>query len=531
MVRDLVISAEEANGFTTLLRIEGRLDAQNASRLLERIASLPDVHPNLILDLSGVSFLGSSGIGALLSLAQDFQGRGGGIRIEAASPAVASVVRLLNLEAFLPLDRTGPSHEVHAIAAKREYSLLALVELSQELMLSKNLFAAAEIFLLNLMGHLRPSGACLWLFAEGAREPVLVGTHGVGREDAAALMAQCAPALLTRAYANGTPLSFEELDSAGSGLLLELAQRAGLHFLVPITAELDLLGILAIGLPEDADPYSDLDLKILRASAAIAGMSFWNGRISGRLLEQNRELRLANERLEDLDRLKSEFLANVNHELRTPLTTIMATLDCLANIEQDASTLEFLQPAREEARKLRNLIENVLTLSEVGSDSRVLDLVEHDVAKLVEEYHQERLPGMTSSLREFTFARGTGNLWARFDEGRLIDVLDAIVDNAVKFTPLGSAIQLRVRRVTVGGEQWVRIDVEDNGPGIPAKEIPALFESFRQADGSSTRKVGGMGIGLSLARGLTERFGGRLEATSVAGKGSTFSVLLPAMPQ
>jgi signal transduction histidine kinase len=264
---------------------------------------------------------------------------------------------------------------------------------------------------------------------------------------------------------------------------------------------------------------------------AIAGMSFRNGRISGRLLDQNRELRLANERLEDLDRLKSEFLANVNHELRTPLTTIMATLDCLANIEQDASALELLQPAREEARKLRTLIENVLTLSEVGSDSRALDLVEHDVAKLVEEYHRERLPGMTSSLREFTFARGTGNLWARFDEGRLIDVLDAIVDNAVKFTPLGSAIRLRVGRVIDDGEPWVRIEVEDNGPGIPAEELPALFEPFRQADGSSTRKVGGMGIGLSLARGLTERFGGRLEATSAAGKGSTFSVLLPAMPQ
>lgn len=524
-----MISAEEADGFTTLLRIEGRLDARNAPRLLEQIASLPHVRPNLILDLSRVPFLGSSGIGALLALAQEFQGRGGGIRIEAASPAVASVVRLLNLEAFLPLDRSGPSHEVHAIAAKREYSLLALVELSQELMLSQDLFGAAEIFLLNLMGHLRPSGACLWLFAEGAREPVLVGTHGVRREDARALMADCAPGLLARPRANGAPLTFEELNRSGNGSLRQLADRAGLHLLVPITAEDELLGLLAIGRTEDGHPYSDLDLEVLRASVAIAGMSFRNGRISGRLIEQNRELRLANERLKDLDRLKSEFLANVNHEFRTPLTTIMATLDCLASLQLDAPSLELLHPAQEEARKLRTLIENVLTLSEVGTDSSALDLVEGDVARMVEEYHRERLPGMTSSLREFTFSQGTGNLRARFDEGRLIDVLDAIVDNAVKFTPSGSAIQLRVGRVTFDGEQWVRIEVADNGPGIPAEDLPALFESFRQADGSSTRKVGGMGIGLSLARGLTERCGGRLEATSKPGSGSTFSVLLPVV--
>jgi signal transduction histidine kinase len=445
---------------------------------------------------------------------------------------VASVVHLLNLEAFLPLDRPAPSVEAHSIAAKREYSLLALVELSQGLILSENLFGAAEIFLLNLMGHLRPSGACLWLFAEGARQPVLVGTHGVRRADAAALMAACAPALLERPPVHGTPLRFEDLDDSGNGLS-ELVGRTGLRLLVPIAAEDELLGLLALGHPEDADRYGDLDLEILRASVAIAAMSFRNGRISGRLIEQNRELRLANERLHDLDRLKSEFLANVNHELRTPLTTIMTTFDCLATVEgeRDNASIALLQPAREEAAKLRALIENVLKLAEAGSDSLALDLAEKDVAQSVEAYHRERLPGMTSGLREFTFTRGPGNLWARFDEGRLVDVLDAIVDNAVKFTPSGSAIQLRVHRVTVGDVPWVRIEVADNGPGIPPEDLPTLFEAFRQADGSSTRKFGGMGIGLSLARRLTERFGGLLEAASVLGRGSVFSVLLPARPE
>jgi anti-anti-sigma factor len=116
---------------------------------------------------------------------------------------------------------------------------------------------------------------------------------------------------------------------------------------------------------------------------------------------------------------------------------------------------------------------------------------------------------------------------ARFDENQLRAILDALIENAVKFTPVGSKIRMHVREAMEDGERWARIDVEDDGPGIPSAQLPTLFEPFRQVDGSMTRKEGGMGIGLALALQLAEGLGGRLTAKSVEGGGSCFSLFLP----
>jgi anti-anti-sigma factor len=109
--------------------------------------------------------------------------------------------------------------------------------------------------------------------------------------------------------------------------------------------------------------------------------------------------------------------------------------------------------------------------------------------------------------------------------------LDALIDNAVKFTVAGARIQLRVRRIVEDGKEWIGVEVIDDGPGVPPDQLAALFEPFRQLDGSMTRAVGGMGIGLSLAQRLAGGLEGRLTATSEPGKGSTFTLLLPGVVQ
>ena len=156
-----------------------------------------------------------------------------------------------------------------------------------------------------------------------------------------------------------------------------------------------------------------------------------------------------------------------------------------------------------------------------------LDLEEADVGEIVEGFCEERRPGASECFRELVWAIETGLPKIRVDEKRLVQIVDALVDNALKFTAEGSQVEVRVRRETQPDGTWIAIDVADNGPGIPEDRIPVLFEPFRQADGSSTRAVGGMGLGLSFSRLLVTAMGGQIEVSSAPGQGTTFTVYLP----
>src|SRR6185295_8499812 len=280
--------------------------------------------------------------------------------------------------------------------------------------------------------------------------------------------------------------------------------------------------------PWRRSPYSKLDIEALRASLSIAAAALQNARFQSRLFERNRELRSLSVRLRDVDRLKSEFLANVNHELRTPLSVIVASLECMARLGESAAPgREFLEFASRQSKKLQEMIERVLTFSAATEGRLQPELVAGDVAHFVNTYYLERLPGVASGLRESTCVCERSPAPGRFDADHLGRILDALIDNAVKFTSAGSQIQLRMQRTREHDSAWIRIDVADDGPGIPSDQLRDVFEPFRQGDNSMTRTAGGMGMGLALAQRLAEGMGGRLSVETEPGGGSTFSLLLP----
>ena len=425
-------------------------------------------------------------------------------------------------------DASRPDEAVRLLA-QREYSLHAVMDLSQALAQSHDLYATIDALLLTLMGQFGLSRACLWLLPEGGSDPpILVRTRGVDSAHAQIIMASCATPLMDRFRARQAPLTVTSLVGAEGAPIREFAERAGLQIFAPIAVREEVIGILGLGARLDGEPCTDLDMRLLETSLAIASIALVNGTYYGRLLEKGRELRLATERLEELDRLKFEFLGNVNHELRTPLSIIIASLDCLGRIETEGSPgQEFLRYASGQAHKLFGMVENLLTLSAAGRDAHRSVTASADIVTSVSSYYRERLPGVSSGLRELTCVLEAAELNARFDENQLRAILDALIENAVKFTPVGSKIRMHVREAMEDGERWARIDVEDDGPGIPSAQLPTLFEPFRQVDGSMTRKAGGMGIGLALALQLAEGLGGRLTATSEEGGGSCFSLFLP----
>jgi signal transduction histidine kinase len=417
------------------------------------------------------------------------------------------------------------------LVAMREHTLLSLSELSQELTISLDLFNLVDLVLFNLMGQLGTSRAAIWLVSEqGSGVPILVRSHGMNRPVAKALGSIWTTGVMDRLGKAQKPLPLEALEEVMDPAGARLVKQAEIAVLAPIVARGEVLGVLGLGPRVGGDAFGPVELGALQAALAMVGVAIQNMSYYNRLLENNRQLRLANEDLKNLDRLKSEFLQNVNHELRTPLTSIIAYVDCLLDPRIDGNhTGEFLKVVMEEALRLQGLLENLLAFSAVTDEKLSLSLTTGDVTVPLARYYQERLPGVSDGLRELVYAWDADVPPARYDEKRVIQIVDSLIDNAVKFTPEGSRIQLRARKAFLDGKLWACIEVEDDGPGIPRDRIPILFESFRQADGSSTRSVGGLGIGLALAKRLALAMDGQLNATSEIGRGSMFSVYLPAI--
>jgi signal transduction histidine kinase len=227
---------------------------------------------------------------------------------------------------------------------------------------------------------------------------------------------------------------------------------------------------------------------------------------------------------DELIRLKEEFLANVSHELRTPLNVIFGYTDMLREDEQDAERRSALDRVRAQSEQLLELVRDLMTLSGLSAGKISLEIGPVDAGDVVGRL--QLLMQQLARGRPVTFvcecARALPILHT--DPLRLEQVLTNLVTNAFKFTPAGS-VELRV--AWDDATRRMRFEVADTGIGIPARELPFIFDEFRQVDGSMSRDHGGIGLGLALVRRLVGLLGGEVTVSSRPGVGSTFVVALP----
>ncbi len=238
------------------------------------------------------------------------------------------------------------------------------------------------------------------------------------------------------------------------------------------------------------------------------------------------ELRAAKDAAEEASRLKSSFLRMATHELRTPLTIVSGYVELLAEsagTRLTAEEREFIDIAQSGTKTLTTLVEDLLDLARIEAGR--LDLTIHplDVGEVIERVHrmvsaQAAAKGIGS---QFVLEPGLPPVAA--DPDRLFQVLLNLVGNAIKFTERGH-VQSSVRSRRDG----VEISVADTGIGIPPEALTSIFDEFRQADASTTRRFGGTGLGLAIAKRLVEMQGGTLSVESTVGVGSTFTLWLPA---
>jgi signal transduction histidine kinase len=235
----------------------------------------------------------------------------------------------------------------------------------------------------------------------------------------------------------------------------------------------------------------------------------------------------AREQAEAANRVKDEFLAVVSHELRTPLTAISGWAQLLAEGKIAAATQQrAFQTIQRQARSQSQLIDDLLDVSRIVSGKLRLDWREVDPFKVINAAIDVVRPTAEAKNIDLASDLDTSEGTVSGDPDRLQQVIWNLLSNAIKFTPDGGRVEIRSRWV----DSSLEIVVADTGQGISEDFLPFIFERFRQADVSTTRANGGLGLGLAIVRQLVETHGGSIHAQSAGiGKGAVFNVRLPAV--
>lgn len=229
-----------------------------------------------------------------------------------------------------------------------------------------------------------------------------------------------------------------------------------------------------------------------------------------------------------VDRMKQEFISMVSHELRTPLTSIIASLGLLdsGRLSSDPERVqELVAVALRNSNRLLQLINNLLDQQKLADGKMTFRSESVEILPVVEEVIDDIRSFADMLNIELRLEKSPAGLVVRGDRERLGQVLSNLLSNAIKFSPPGDVVTLCSR----SERDRVVITVSDNGPGIPADFRDRLFQKFTQFDASSTRRSGGSGLGLSIARGLVEGMNGRIRLDTDVDRGATFHVELPSV--
>lgn len=238
------------------------------------------------------------------------------------------------------------------------------------------------------------------------------------------------------------------------------------------------------------------------------------------------ELRVSEQELQELDRVKDEFVAIVSHELRTPLASIRGYLEMVMDDETgevNETQRRFLEIIEKNSKRLGNIIDDLLTIASARAGRLSLDRERVEVGAVAADVVESASPMAAAKGLTLTLDLADG-LVVDADRSRLHQVLLNLVSNGVKFTPTGGNVKIQGRREG----QWVAIHVTDTGPGIPASDIPFLFGRFFRTEAAEADGVPGTGLGLAISRAIAEAHDGELYVESSSPEGTTFRLLLPA---
>jgi two-component system, NtrC family, sensor kinase len=366
-------------------------------------------------------------------------------------------------------------------------------------------------------------------YDDGASAFLFRATHGLDEEVVA--VARHAPirrgeGVAGRMAVTLEPVQIPDIAEAGAytGPLRDVLLRTGTRALlsVPLLREGHLIGGLTVNKKTPGEfPPTVVDL--LKTFASQSALAIQNARLFREIGDKSRQLEVA-------DRHKSEFLANMSHELRTPLNAIIGYSEMLQEDAADLGAEQFTEDLKKinaAGRHLLELINAVLDLSKIEAGKMELYLESFEVGGLVRDIAAviQPLAAKNGNRLELSCPDDIGTM--RADLTKVRQALFNLLSNACKFTDQGT-VALSVRRAARDGSETIVFTVTDTGIGMTPEQLAKLFEAFSQADAATTRKYGGTGLGLALSRRLCRMMGGDVTVESKSGRGSTFTIVLPA---
>lgn len=322
-------------------------------------------------------------------------------------------------------------------------------------------------------------------------------------------------------------LGFTGILAFGNRLLLRGADFAPTVFegLVIVFGSLSLLAMLWLAIRMILKRLSNalISSEKLRAQLNLALKE--SERLQATLVEQNQELKHTNE-------TKSRFLANMSHELRTPLNAIIGYSEMIVEEMNDEGNTDHIwyddiSRIQTSGQHLLTIISNILDISKIEAGHVEVHLSKIDISTLCTSLNETCLPLFSKNNNQFEYHIQDDINHIETDQTKLYQILLNLLSNAAKFTQNGE-ISLTIGQSTK--PNFIQFIVEDNGIGIQEEHLEHIFEAFTQADGSTTRKYGGTGLGLTLVQEFVQHLGGTVEVYSTFGSGSKFVVLLPHHP-
>jgi GAF domain-containing protein len=426
---------------------------------------------------------------------------------------------LLNLLADQAAVAVKNAH-LFAQSQRRLRDMSALVDMAKQVTSNLKLDSILQTTVQTLQGLLKARACTITMLAESGQELVLEAATGVNPEYLKARM-RLDESISGKVIQTGQVTYIRDTYEEPDFLFFDDVVRSLL--VVPLVVRDRPVGTLSVDNAR-AHAFSQSDIQLMTIAAAQVSVAIANARLFAELDKRARELAEAYEELKESDRLKDELVQNLSHELRTPLTFVKGYVDLLMDGEMGLmhdEQQEALQIVSDKTNEITRLIDDIITLQRI--DTGNLQFMPYSMTELIRTaVTGHRLVADKKGL-SIEHDLPSGELVVPLDKGRINQVLDNLIGNAMKFSPDGGTIVVKL----VKGKDKVTVSVADQGIGLPQDKKERIFERFYQIDGSSRRRFGGTGLGLAIVKRIVEAHNGRIWVESEVNNGSTFYFTLP----
>lgn len=362
--------------------------------------------------------------------------------------------------------------------------------------------------------------ASILLYDEDARKLIFAAATGSDPAELAQIPVPIESSVAGEIFTSGKPLMINDARQ-DPRLFRQVGDKVKLQTRSLLGVPMRLRGQQTVGVLEALNKhkgdFSPTDVQLLDVIAAQAAVAIHNARLVQQLQQAYADLKEA-------DKLKTDFMAIASHELRTPLGVILGYATFLKEDAQ-GDLSEHAEMVLNSALKLRTLVEDMTNLSMLQMGKAQLRAARLALQPLMMNVYREIQSTAEAKNQTVRLQMPSETLYINGDAEKLRLVFGNLLNNAVRFTPTGGSITVRAGKV----RDKIGIEVTDNGTGIESQMLERIFEQFYQVENHLTRKHGGMGLGLAIAKGIVELHGGKIWAESAGlGKGASFKLLLPA---